>query len=216
MGTSSFERDLLAELPMLRRFAQGMCGRPDLAEDLAQETAMRAWANQDKFDGTNMAAWLITICRNLYRSMWRNVIRRETPLTDIVVDSTIDDAPQADRIYDANVSLRRVLKTANGHTDLMIEVALGATYGEIKSRMAVPEGTVKSRIGRMRVVARQALDRPAPVPLPKPKIKRRRPYNWTVSKAERIARLQAGKAKAKAERLRIGLFDAFEAQRCGR
>src|SRR5215813_15430665 len=63
---------MLAAIPGLRAFAVSLCGNVDRADDLVQETLIRALANIDSFEpGTNMSAWLITILRNFYRSEYR-------------------------------------------------------------------------------------------------------------------------------------------------
>ena len=55
---ADFKRELTAVVPHLRAFARGLCGRPDMADDLVQETLLKAWAAQDRFEpGTSMRAW---------------------------------------------------------------------------------------------------------------------------------------------------------------
>src|ERR671926_501371 len=63
---------MLGAVPGLRAFAISLCGNVDHADDLVQETLIRALANINSFEpGTNMSAWLFTILRNLYRSEYR-------------------------------------------------------------------------------------------------------------------------------------------------
>ena len=63
---------VLAAVPSLRAFAISLSGNVDRADDLVQETLLRALANIDSFEpGTNMSAWLFTILRNLFRSEYR-------------------------------------------------------------------------------------------------------------------------------------------------
>src|SRR5215470_10023810 len=63
---------VLATVPSLRAFAISLCGNIDRADDLVQETLLRALAHIDSFEpGTNMPAWLFTILRNLFRSEYR-------------------------------------------------------------------------------------------------------------------------------------------------
>ncbi|MEI2616632.1 MAG: sigma factor [Thermomicrobiales bacterium] len=70
--TPSFKRELLATLPSLRAFAVSLSGRHDKADDLVQDTVMKAWAKQDSFEmGTNIKAWLFTILRNEFYSQMR-------------------------------------------------------------------------------------------------------------------------------------------------
>src|SRR6516164_3653862 len=79
---SSVRDAMLAAVPSLRAFAISLCGNVDRADDLVQETLLRAMANIDSFQpGTNMSAWLFTILRNLFRSEYRKR-RREVEDTD--------------------------------------------------------------------------------------------------------------------------------------
>src|SRR5919106_4905392 len=73
---------ILAAVPSLRAFGISLCGNVDRADDLVQETMLRALANIHSFQpGTNMNAWLFTILRNLFRSEYRKR-RREVEDTD--------------------------------------------------------------------------------------------------------------------------------------
>src|SRR5438874_5664087 len=78
----SLREAMLAAVPSLRAFAISLSGNIDRADDLVQETLLRALANIDSFQrGTNMSAWLFTILRNLFRSEYRKR-RREVEDTD--------------------------------------------------------------------------------------------------------------------------------------
>src|SRR5260370_23623650 len=69
---------MLAAVPGLRAFAMSLCGKMDRADDLVQETLLRALGNIDSFEpGTNMSAWLLTILRTLFRSEYRKRRRQE-------------------------------------------------------------------------------------------------------------------------------------------
>src|SRR6516225_10217730 len=84
---------VLATVPSLRAFAISLCGNIDRADDLVQETLLRALAHIDSFEpGTNMPAWLFTILRNLFRSEYRK--RRR----DVEVASGTDRAGGIRRI----------------------------------------------------------------------------------------------------------------------
>src|ERR1700675_906488 len=73
---------MLSAIPNLRAFAISLSGNVDRADDLVQETILRALANIDSFQpGTNMSAWLFTILRNLFRSEYRKR-RREVEDAD--------------------------------------------------------------------------------------------------------------------------------------
>ena len=64
--------EMLGTIPSLRAFAFSLCGNGDRADDLVQETLMKAWINQNSFThGTSMSAWLFTILRNVFYSEYR-------------------------------------------------------------------------------------------------------------------------------------------------
>src|SRR5215468_7554391 len=78
----SVREAMLAAVPSLRAFAISLSGNRDRADDLVQETLVRALANIESFQpGTNMSAWLFTILRNLFRSEYRKR-RREVEDAD--------------------------------------------------------------------------------------------------------------------------------------
>src|SRR6202022_3273016 len=80
--TDSLRDDILASVPSLRAFAISLSGNGDRADDLVQETLLRALANIDSFQpGSNLPAWLFTILRNLFRSDYRKR-RREVEDAD--------------------------------------------------------------------------------------------------------------------------------------
>ena len=88
---------MLAAVPSLRAFAISLCGNVDRADDLVQETLLRALANINSFQpGTNMPAWLFTILRNLFRSEYRKR-RREVEDADGSYAETLKIAAGADR-----------------------------------------------------------------------------------------------------------------------
>src|ERR1700744_6616116 len=79
---------VLATVPSLRAFAISLCGNIDRADDLVQETLLRALSHIDSFEpGTNMPAWLFTILRNLFRSEYRK--RRREVEDSVGLDAEI-------------------------------------------------------------------------------------------------------------------------------
>ncbi len=72
MVEDTLRDQMLAAIPHLRAFAVSLTNHPDRADDLVQDTILRAWANSDRFErGTNLNAWLFTILRNLFHSEYR-------------------------------------------------------------------------------------------------------------------------------------------------
>src|ERR1700729_3493898 len=92
--TDSLRDDILASVPSLRAFAISLSGSGDRADDLVQETLLRALANIDSFQpGSNMPAWLFTILRNLFRSEYRKR-RREVEDADGSYAASLKSQPE--------------------------------------------------------------------------------------------------------------------------
>ena len=92
-ASAQIKADLIAVIPNLRAFAVSLCGNPDRADDLVQETLVKAWGNLDLFvEGTNLPAWLFTILRNFYYSEYRKR-RREVADPDGVIATKLATAP---------------------------------------------------------------------------------------------------------------------------
>ena len=90
---------MLAAVPCLRAFAISLSGNVDRADDLVQETLLRAIANINSFHpGTNMSAWLITILRNLFRSEYRKRRREVADAAGSYVDSLKSPPQQPSRV----------------------------------------------------------------------------------------------------------------------
>ncbi len=72
MVEDSLRDEMLAAIPHLRAFATSLTNNPDRADDLVQDTIVRAWGKIEQFErGTNLNAWLFTILRNLFHSDYR-------------------------------------------------------------------------------------------------------------------------------------------------
>ena len=81
---------MLAAIPRLRAFAISLCRSPERADDLVQETLLRACANVAEFEpGTKIEAWLITILRNQYYSDWRKRRREVEDVDGIYAESLV-------------------------------------------------------------------------------------------------------------------------------
>jgi RNA polymerase sigma-70 factor, ECF subfamily len=222
MGISQFEQDLVAFLPYLRRFAIHLCKNPSLADDLVQETMLRALSNQDKFEaGTRLEAWLLSICKNYYLSMWRRQMKREAELDEKVIAVTTADLPDPEESLTSIGMLRRLVSLI-GSSDLpsvfsdrlfslLMEGDL--TYDEMALVLGVPAGTIKSQISRFRDKARELLGRPDPTPRIRRKTNSiKRPQSWWDSLNKRNKAMAAGRVRAAAERRK--LFEQRKSQLC--
>jgi RNA polymerase sigma-70 factor (ECF subfamily) len=149
---TTLKNDMLALLPNLRAFAVSLCGDPDRADDLVQETILKAWTHIDSFEaGSNLGAWLFTILRNTFYSEIRKK-RRE------VEDSEGERAGQL-----------AVLPSQQGHVDVLevgkafdmlsperreavvLVGATGLSYEEAAEVTGCAVGTIKSRVHRARI-----------------------------------------------------------------
>ena len=91
---ASFRDALLAAVPSLRAFAISLSGNVDRADDLVQDTLVRAIANAHRFEpGTNLNAWLFTILRNLFHSEYRKR-RREVEDPDGAYAEQLTSQPE--------------------------------------------------------------------------------------------------------------------------
>jgi len=148
---AAFKRDLTEVVPHLRAFARGLCGRPDMADDLVQETLLKAWAAQDRFEpGTSMRAWTFVILRNAYLTdMRRNRFRGEY---DETVAERILTAPagQEQPIHLSDIHRALLTLPPERREALLLVGAGGFSYEEAAQICGCAVGTIKSRVGRAR------------------------------------------------------------------
>lgn len=148
---ADFKRELTEVIPHLRAFARGLCGRPDMADDLVQETMMKAWAAQERFEpGTSMRAWTFVILRNAYLTdMRRNRFRGDY---DENVAERILTAPagQEEPIHLADLHRALLALPPERREALLLVGAGGFSYEEAASICGCAVGTIKSRVGRAR------------------------------------------------------------------
>jgi RNA polymerase sigma-70 factor (ECF subfamily) len=149
---------MLAAIPNLRAFAMSLSGNADRADDLVQETVMRAMTHIDSFTpGTNMAAWLFTILRNLFRSQYRKR-RREVEDPDGSYLASLKMPPEQfgrlefKELIEALAKLPHVQREA-----LLLVAASGFTYDEAAAICEVAVGTIKSRVSRARQLLAELL-----------------------------------------------------------
>jgi RNA polymerase sigma-70 factor (ECF subfamily) len=142
---------MLNVIPHLRAFARGLCGRADLADDLVQETLLKAWAAQERFEpGTSMRAWTFVILRNVYLSeLRRNRFRGEY---DDTLAERILTAPAGQESPLHLSDLHRALMTLppERREALLLVGAGGFSYEEAAEICGCAVGTIKSRVGRAR------------------------------------------------------------------
>ncbi len=151
MIADKFKDDLIAEIPNLRAFAASLSGSVSLADDLVQDTLLRAWGNSDKFQmGTSLRAWLFTILRNTFYSHYRKR-SREVPDSDGAYASTLSVHGNQESHLDL-ADFRKALATlpAEQREVLTMIGASGLSYEEAAEICGVAIGTIKSRLNRAR------------------------------------------------------------------
>lgn len=148
---ADFTAGLMKALPSLRAFAISLSGRAERADDLVQDTLMRAWANADSFQpGTNLNAWLFTILRNLFHSEYRKR-RREVQDEDGVYASRLSVQASQDAHLDVqDFRLALEMLPPDQREALLLVGASGFSYEEAADICQCAVGTIKSRVNRAR------------------------------------------------------------------
>ncbi|MGC4026598.1 MAG: sigma-70 family RNA polymerase sigma factor [Mesorhizobium sp.] len=154
----SFRTDLLASIPSLRAFGVSLTQNADRADDLVQETLVKAWDKQDSFEpGTNLKAWLFTILRNEFYSQMRKR-GREVQDTDGVMTQKMAVHPGQPGVLDL-ADFKEALATlpADQREAIILIGASGFSYEEAAAICECAVGTIKSRVSRARTRLQQIL-----------------------------------------------------------
>ncbi|MHB1218375.1 MAG: sigma-70 family RNA polymerase sigma factor [Alphaproteobacteria bacterium] len=150
-GSEEFRVEIIKLVPQLRAFSRGLTGSRDRADDLVQDTLMRAIAGEHLFrPGTNLRAWLFTILRNRHLSEYR---RRRYD------GGGIEDLPEALVAVSGNQQAALELKEVQAllmtvpvklREALILVSAAGLSYEEAAAVCKCAIGTIKSRVNRAR------------------------------------------------------------------
>ena len=147
----SLRSELIAAIPSLRAFAVSLCNHPERADDLVQETLVKAWSNIHSFtEGTNMRAWLFTILRNAFYSEFRKR-RHEVEDADGAMAARLATLPGQVSHMDLQDFRSALGKLPPDQREALILVgASGFSYEEAAEICGCAVGTVKSRVNRAR------------------------------------------------------------------
>jgi RNA polymerase sigma-70 factor (ECF subfamily) len=143
--------ELQAAIPTLRAFAVSSCGNRDYADDLVQDTLVRAWGKMDRFQaGTNLHAWLMTILRNLFcNEYWKRA--REVEDADGSCASRLCSIPDQEAHLALEDFQRALMKLSVDQREALLLIgAEGFSYEEVAGICRCAVGTVKSRVNRAR------------------------------------------------------------------
>jgi len=153
---AGLRQELVTWIPNLRAFALSLTQNSQHADDLVQDTLLKALSNLDKFqEGTNLRAWLFTILRNsFYNDIRYQKYHQTSPIDDVAPGNLESRATQ-----EKYIEFKDVLKGLNGlvpeqREAIILIAAEGLSYEEAAAVCGCPVGTVKSRLSR----ARQRLD----------------------------------------------------------
>jgi RNA polymerase sigma-70 factor, ECF subfamily len=146
-----FKADLLDLIPFLRAFARSLCGNQETADDLAQETLVKAWQARDMFaPGTNLKAWLFTILRNQFYSDRRRAWR-QAPWDQDAAERIPGSAGEQAWAAELSDTARALTCLSDEQREALILVGAGGFSYEDAARICnCAVGTVKSRVARAR------------------------------------------------------------------
>ncbi len=146
-----FKADLIALIPQMRAFARTLCGDRTQAEDLAQDTLLRAWNSRASFQaGTNLKAWTFMILRNQFysdkRRSWRS-----TPLDPETAERTLVATNNPIATLELDEVRRALAELPDDQREALIMIGAGGlSYEEVSEICGVAVGTIKSRVSRAR------------------------------------------------------------------
>jgi RNA polymerase sigma-70 factor (ECF subfamily) len=148
---AQFKADLLDLIPFLRAFARSLCGNQETADDLAQETLVKAWQARSMFaPGTNLKAWLFTILRNQFYSDRRRAWR-QAPWDQEAAERIPGSAGEQSWAAELSDTARALSCLSDEQREALILVGAGGFSYEDAARICgCAVGTVKSRVARAR------------------------------------------------------------------
>jgi RNA polymerase sigma-70 factor (ECF subfamily) len=159
LSDEEFKAELAQVIPHLRAFGRSLSGSRDLADDLVQETLLKAWAARDRFQaGTNMRAWTFIILRNLFLSQMRRA-RFKGEWDDFTAGKLLAAPAGQDRQVELSDLQRALLQLPQAQREALILVGAGGfAYEEAAAICNCAVGTIKSRVARGRAALETILN----------------------------------------------------------
>ncbi|MEH6759068.1 MAG: sigma-70 family RNA polymerase sigma factor [Parasphingorhabdus sp.] len=159
LSDPDFKIELAETLPHLRAFGRSLSGNPDTADDLVQDTLLKAWAARDRFvAGSSMRAWTFVILRNTYFSQMRQN-KFKGNYDELVAERILSTpAPQQDPLHLADLR-RALMELSDDQREAIILVGAGGhSYQDAADIAGTTLGTMKSRVSRARATLHGILD----------------------------------------------------------
>jgi len=147
-----FRKEVQTQYRPLRGFALKLTQDAEDANDLVQETMLKALKNEDKFEkGTNLSGWLYTIMRNIFINNYRRMVKSQTFVDDTENQFYINNIKNAtSNRGEANMVMQEINTAVEALSDNLKTPFLmsyrGYKYEEIAEKLSIPLGTVKIRI----------------------------------------------------------------------
>ena len=150
--------DVLSHIPALRLFARSLTGNYVDADDLVQETLVRAIANAGSYTpGTNMRAWLCTIMRNRFYNDRVKLMRERPGLADCVSGQPVSPDGQYWHVRGREIEAALLALPQTYREAVTLVLVTGESYQSAADIIGVDIGTIKSRINRGRKLMQAAL-----------------------------------------------------------
>jgi RNA polymerase sigma-70 factor (ECF subfamily) len=148
---TDFRAELVAHLPHLRAVARALTGHRDRADDLVNDTVLKALSAEEQFQpGTYLKAWLMTILRNHYINGLRRT-RIEVETIGEIPEAALPSAPNQEHVVEVNEVANALQRMSVEHREILVLVsAAGLSYEEASEVCGCAVGTIKSRLNRAR------------------------------------------------------------------
>ena len=159
--TQAFRRELIDVIAPLKAFSRSLCHNHAVADDLVQETLLKAWAARHSYKpGSNFRAWTYRILRNAFYSSWRKDRRLSQLDTDLYSKTAraVDSVEAILELADVSGAMRH-LPTEQSQA-ILLTAAGGCDYEQAAAIAGVAIGTIKSRVFRGRRSLSGLLDEP--------------------------------------------------------
>ncbi|MDQ0135797.1 RNA polymerase sigma-70 factor (ECF subfamily) [Neorhizobium galegae] len=164
----SFEAQILALLPSLRRYSRSLTRSDTESEDLLQDCVEKALVSRGQWRGANFKSWAYRIMTNLHLNARRSVARRPSvgieEAETLAASTSADDPLEKNRLVQALETLPKEARAV-----LMLVVVEGYAYQEVADMLDIPIGTVMSRLSRARQALREKMREENVIPLRRPR-----------------------------------------------
>jgi RNA polymerase sigma-70 factor, ECF subfamily len=161
MVTANFRKDLIVELPYLRRFARGLCGDASLADDLVQDCVERALVKSHLYDPSRpLRAWLYAVLRNIYVSNWRrNAKHTSAKELDDLQGFEGSVPPEQESNFSVSLITDALDTLPAQQREVLVLISLeDMSYAQAAEIIGVPIGTIMSRLSRARAHLQNILE----------------------------------------------------------